>query len=136
MTDDELARIKKESADRVRVGCDEYHVHTARDDCLVGDPLDITILKLAESLTRERRVVSEAMKDLKRIWDEKRQCTEPECALAAKVDKPHCWRHDPTPTVCQSGRDGECYWAHCPQLRDGEPKATGRHCPIDFEREG
>ena len=27
--------------------------------------------------------------------------------------------------------DGDCYWEKCPQLRDGEPKATGRHCPRD-----
>lgn len=27
--------------------------------------------------------------------------------------------------------DGECYAATCPQLRDGEPTKTGRHCPID-----
>jgi excinuclease UvrABC ATPase subunit len=23
--------------------------------------------------------------------------------------------------------------AECPQLRDGEPKATGRHCPLDVD---
>lgn len=27
--------------------------------------------------------------------------------------------------------DGECYAETCPQLRDGEPAKTGRHCPID-----
>lgn len=27
--------------------------------------------------------------------------------------------------------DGECEWSECPQLRDGEPDKTGRHCPID-----
>lgn len=32
---------------------------------------------------------------------------------------------------CQSNNDGECDWAHCPQLRDGEPHKSGRHCPID-----
>lgn len=34
---------------------------------------------------------------------------------------------------CHAHRDGECWWDSCPQLRDGEPKATGRHCPIDIE---
>lgn len=34
-------------------------------------------------------------------------------------------------TMCQSDSDGDCEWKHCPQLRDGEPKATRRHCPLD-----
>lgn len=36
-------------------------------------------------------------------------------------------------TRCAAGRDGECGHAQCPQLRDGEPAATGRHCPLDRE---
>lgn len=32
---------------------------------------------------------------------------------------------------CHSGLDGECSWEECPQIRDGEPNATGRHCPLD-----
>jgi len=36
---------------------------------------------------------------------------------------------------CHAGRDGECCWPYCPQLRDGEPEATGRHCPLDHEDE-
>ena len=32
---------------------------------------------------------------------------------------------------CRSGGDGDCVWKHCPQLRDGEPKKSGRHCPLD-----
>lgn len=34
---------------------------------------------------------------------------------------------------CQADRDGDCVHSQCPQLRDGEPKATGRHCPLDTE---
>ena len=37
----------------------------------------------------------------------------------------------PFPPACRSGRDGECNWKHCPQERDGEPKRSGRHCPVD-----
>lgn len=33
---------------------------------------------------------------------------------------------------CRSCRDGECFWEHCPQLRDNEPATTGRHCPLDI----
>lgn len=32
---------------------------------------------------------------------------------------------------CHACRDGECFWEQCPQLRDNEPAATGRHCPLD-----
>jgi hypothetical protein len=34
-------------------------------------------------------------------------------------------------TRCAAGRDGDCSHERCPQNRDGEPLATGRHCPID-----
>lgn len=34
-------------------------------------------------------------------------------------------------TYCHAGRDGECFAKNCPQLRDNEPFATGRHCPLD-----
>ena len=36
---------------------------------------------------------------------------------------------------CHAGRDGDCDAAECPQLRDGEPGRTGRHCPIDIHDE-
>lgn len=32
---------------------------------------------------------------------------------------------------CRADRDGDCVWPGCPQLADGEPAATGRHCPFD-----
>lgn len=32
---------------------------------------------------------------------------------------------------CAAARDGECFHAQCPQLKDGEPVKSGRHCPID-----
>src|SRR4026207_1265651 len=33
----------------------------------------------------------------------------------------------------RSHGDGECFWKDCPQLREGEPEKTGRHCPYDSE---
>lgn len=33
--------------------------------------------------------------------------------------------------TCHACSDGECFWEWCPQLRDNEPAATGRHCPLD-----
>lgn len=32
---------------------------------------------------------------------------------------------------CHAGRDGDCTWRDCPQLRDDEPVRSGRHCPLD-----
>lgn len=34
-------------------------------------------------------------------------------------------------TRCQADCDGDCEWVGCPQLRDGEPGRSGRHCPWD-----
>ena len=31
----------------------------------------------------------------------------------------------------QADRDGDCIHPLCPQHRDNEPHATGRHCPLD-----
>lgn len=36
------------------------------------------------------------------------------------------------PTGCHAGRDGDCDWPECPQLRDDEPHRSGRHCPLDW----
>ena len=36
---------------------------------------------------------------------------------------------------CAASRDGDCTHPECPQLRDNEPHATGRHCPIDTSDE-
>lgn len=32
---------------------------------------------------------------------------------------------------CHAGKDGECYWEQCPQIRDGEPMKSARYCPYD-----
>ena len=36
---------------------------------------------------------------------------------------------------CAASSDGECGHAQCPQLRDNEPAATGRHCPLDNDHD-
>lgn len=40
-------------------------------------------------------------------------------------------------TYCRSQRDGDCDcdWVDCPQLKDGEPRKSGRHCPLDIHEE-
>lgn len=34
---------------------------------------------------------------------------------------------------CSADDDGDCTWSECPQLRDGEPARSGRHCPLDVQ---
>jgi hypothetical protein len=36
-------------------------------------------------------------------------------------------------TYCQADPDGECVHKLCPQLRDKEPRKSGRHCPLDSD---
>lgn len=36
---------------------------------------------------------------------------------------------------CEGASDGECNWEQCPQLIDGEPERSGRHCPLDLPEE-
>ena len=38
-------------------------------------------------------------------------------------------------TRCAADSDGECNHAQCPQVRDGEPKQSGRGCPLYRGRE-
>jgi len=39
--------------------------------------------------------------------------------------------HHDQPRTCAAGKDGDCIHGGCPQLRDGEPGKSGRHCPLD-----
>lgn len=32
---------------------------------------------------------------------------------------------------CHANREGDCVWEGCPQIKDGEPLATGRSCPLE-----
>jgi hypothetical protein len=36
---------------------------------------------------------------------------------------------------CAADRDGDCVHEQCPQLRDGEPAKSRRHCPLDTRDE-
>ncbi|AIB11819.1 hypothetical protein ABAZ39_07370 [Azospirillum argentinense] len=38
-------------------------------------------------------------------------------------------------THCAAGKDGDCIHPECPQLRDGEPAKSRRHCPLDTDEE-
>lgn len=51
---------------------------------------------------------------------------DPDCPICASETDPSLVNS------CRASLDGECGWSGCPQLRDGEPKATGRHCPLDI----
>lgn len=54
----------------------------------------------------------------------------------AKPDTGRVFRlHYGLATGCCAGTDGECLWKDCPQLRDGEPEKSGRHCPLDVHED-
>lgn len=44
-------------------------------------------------------------------------------SATAEAPEPHC----------HAGKDGDCIWKNCPQLRDGEPVKSGRRCPLDIK---
>lgn len=49
-------------------------------------------------------------------------CSAPAPDVLAQVEADDGW--------CHAARsDGECFWQHCPQLRDSEPHSSGRSCP-------
>lgn len=59
----------------------------------------------------------------------------PAMAMPSLTPEGHAARLATSPQVCWAGRDGECSHAGCPQLRDNEPTASGRHCPLDHAHE-
>ena len=62
---------------------------------------------------------------------------EPVTAEASPPPKPRYDLQRRCMTRCQANDDGMCYDASvCPQLRDGEPARSGRHCPLDTQEEG
>ena len=56
---------------------------------------------------------------------------DPPCSVCGGDRDAHPGNGCPAYHACHAAKDGECNWEHCPQLRDGEPKKTGRHCPLD-----
>ncbi len=52
--------------------------------------------------------------------------------LSAKVRELQEKVLDLTPLLqCASHQDGDCHHRKCPQIKDGEPAKSGRHCPLD-----
>jgi hypothetical protein len=67
------------------------------------------------------------------IWNEPRENIErQQRELSAHTTSgPRFWPPDGKER-CHADNDGECHDATiCPQLRDGEPAKTDRHCPLD-----
>lgn len=60
--------------------------------------------------------------------------TCPDCGKIYRVYDIHTCSPQKEITTCQADGDDYCTWSGCPQLRDGEPRATGRHCPLDLAR--
>lgn len=60
----------------------------------------------------------------------------PSSALPSLTPEGHAARLASQPlTRCAAALDGNCVHPRCPQLRDGEPLNSGRHCPLDHAHE-
>lgn len=63
-------------------------------------------------------------------------CAAHPVAVDPQADKTDARAHVALPLKgCAAGRDGDCTHSQCPQLRDNEPRASGRHCPLDAKAE-
>ena len=88
------------------------------------------------------RLCVEADEALVQAASAMRPMNQPETATPARpaTEEPPKPRYDVQRrcmTRCQADDDGMCYDATvCPQLRDGEPAKSGRHCPLDTQDEG
>jgi len=80
----------------------------ARDAAKAGERRRVFCASLADVLDEEAPTDAQA-----RLWDLIRE--------TSRVAGRHCL----------ASRDGDCLGKECPQLRDGEPKRSGRHCPLD-----
>lgn len=58
-------------------------------------------------------------------------CIEVRALLAARPTEAQPDYVEYRTTACHAGSDGDCSWTDCPQTRDGEPRRSRRHCPLD-----
>jgi len=64
MKDEALEALRAQALRGVWVSCNEFHAHSALEGCLQGNAKDITILKLIETVIRERNVIREVVDKL------------------------------------------------------------------------
>jgi hypothetical protein len=78
-----------------------------------------------------------ALAERDEIIEEARKVIEPLAKMGERSAK--AWLSDhpilESEEHCHADRDGDCSWVGCPQIRDGEPAKTGRHCPLDHRSE-
>lgn len=61
MAYEEIVKLHTEARKKVRVACDEYHVHSALGACLDGDPQAIQVCKLAETIYSLRALLTDVV---------------------------------------------------------------------------
>lgn len=86
-------------------------------------------VELAEQ-GRAERLATQVM-DGVAVPCEKHGPTRERVAAALKIIANRSERYEDRDRCHAARSDGECSWSECPQLRDGEPGKTGRHCPLD-----
>lgn len=100
----------------------------------------ITLFELGKVLGQGRKVFVGCHPEYIRAFDVNEQCRHlrPHMKIATTIDELATQVQEhliKKPEVddgrCHSNCDGDCEWKFCPQLRDGEPHKSGRHCPND-----
>jgi hypothetical protein len=110
-----------------------------RDSATAPQATDDEDVSLLDALKHGNGLIAEVMSDLEDLGAEKAD------AIHAKLREAshhflgctiQCEEEAAAPLAhCHAGKDGDCIWKDCPQNRDGEPNATGRHCPLDIDED-
>jgi hypothetical protein len=104
----------------------------AQNGMLVALDADDLVLSAADRAAR----VHDVYLSMVRIYE-----TPSDAAQASDTERnvtfgPEGQRIDKRPgQFCHADDDGDCTWTECPQLRDGEPAKSRRHCPLDVQDE-
>lgn len=59
MMNAEIQTLLETSRQALRIACAGSHAHTGRAGCLTGDPKDVAIVQLCETLLDERNVIQQ-----------------------------------------------------------------------------
>lgn len=104
------------------------------EDALATTTRELSTLRdeaaqLREEVTRLTRACEQEFASVQQLSDDNARLRD--VLRAVEADKERRDWLEKTRSWCHAGRDGDCGWKDCPQIRDGEPHKTGRHCPLD-----
>jgi hypothetical protein len=107
-----------DTKDYIRDAINGWKVGFQRGDAFFKADLDATVVREPMERREQRRLSS-----IPRTWGEVALEN-----LTAKSEPPVVVK---ILSNCMAGEDGDCFHTSCPQMADGEPERSGRHCPLD-----